>query len=218
MYVTYITMYLGKLLPKWYIGSSTEEKVLNGYNGSVCSKRYYEIYIKEQKENKHLFKTRILSKHLTRKEAISEELRLQKMHKVVKNSDYFNESYAQKNGCFSREKFGELNPMFNNGNKLKGYKNGRHKNNYNYENSNVGEKISKSLKLSSKNKKENNSAAKKYYIKYNDEFIDIPKGYLYEFCNDRKIKYTTVYCTLYTKKPVTKGSAKGYQLFEGTYE
>lgn len=218
MYVTYITMYLGKLLPKWYIGSSTEEKVLNGYNGSVCSKRYYEIYIKEQKENKHLFKTRILSKHLTRKEAISEELRLQKMHKVVKNSDYFNESYAQKNGCFSREKFGELNPMFNNGNKLIGNKNGRHKNNYNYENSNVGEKISKALKLSSKNKKENNSAAKKYYIKYNDEFIDIPKGYLYEFCNDRKIKYTTIYCTLYTKKPVTKGSAKGYQLFEGTYE
>jgi dTDP-4-amino-4,6-dideoxygalactose transaminase len=211
-------MYLGTKLPRWYIGSSTEEKVLNGYNGSVCSKRYCEIYIKEQKENKHLFKTRILSKHLTRKEAISEELRLQKMHKVVKNSDYFNESYAQKNGCFSREKFGELNPMFNKGYKLTGDKNGRHKNNFNYQTSNIGENISRALKLSEKNKKENNPASKKYYIKYYNEFKDIPKGYLYQFCEEMNIKYTTVYCTLYTKKPVTKGSAKGYQLFEGTYE
>lgn len=33
-FVVYLTMYSGNLLPKWYIGSSYEEKVLNGYNGT----------------------------------------------------------------------------------------------------------------------------------------------------------------------------------------
>jgi len=65
-YIVYITKYKGNLLPPFYIGSSYEEKILNGYNGSIRSKKYKEIYKKEQKENKHLFITRILSYHETR--------------------------------------------------------------------------------------------------------------------------------------------------------
>lgn len=100
----YLTMYSGDKLPKWYIGSSYEEKVLKGYNGSVCSKEYRETYINEQKENKHLFKTRILSKHIDSISARAEELRLQKMHNVVKNKKYINKSLASVNGYFGMEK------------------------------------------------------------------------------------------------------------------
>lgn len=97
-YVVYLTYYLGDKLPPWYIGSSNEQRVMEGYNGSVKSKKYKDLYIKEQKENKHLFKTRILSYHKTREEALAEELRIQKLHNVAKNKNYFNESYAVKNG------------------------------------------------------------------------------------------------------------------------
>jgi len=111
-YVVYLTRYKGTKLPPWYIGSSYEEKVKDGYNGSVLSKKYKEIYRKEQNENKHLFKTRILSYHETREEATKEELRLQKLHKVVPSNNYFNESYATINGMFGRDVSGELHPMY----------------------------------------------------------------------------------------------------------
>lgn len=112
-YVVYITHYTGTKLPKWYIGSSYESKVLNGYNGSVKSKKWKKIYDQERKDNKHLFKTKILSYYETKEEALIEELRLQKMHAVVKSKKYFNESYATVNGCFGRDVSGELNPNFN---------------------------------------------------------------------------------------------------------
>lgn len=99
-------------MPKWYIGSSYEEKILKGYNGSVHSKKWKSIYKSEQKENKYLFKTRILSFHKSRTDAHFEELRLQKMHQVVKNVNYFNEAYAQPNGFFGRDVSGVSNPMF----------------------------------------------------------------------------------------------------------
>ena len=107
-FVVYLTMYTGDKLPKWYIGSSSEDKVLNGYNGTILSKEYKEIYKLEQKENKHLFKTRILSYHETREEALVEELRVQKMHSVVKNSKYINMSYASINGYFGKPMKGVL--------------------------------------------------------------------------------------------------------------
>ncbi len=97
-YVVYITMYSGIKMPTWYIGSSYENRILNGYNGSVASKKYKEIYMDEQQNNKDLFRTKILSYHKTKKNALLEELRLQKMHSVVKNDKYFNQSYAKKNG------------------------------------------------------------------------------------------------------------------------
>jgi len=111
-YIVYITKYKGNLLPPFYIGSSYEEKVLKGYNGSIRSKKYKEIYKKEQKENKHLFITRILSYHETREKALEEELRLQKKHNVVKNEKYFNESYASINGYFGRDVAGKDNPNY----------------------------------------------------------------------------------------------------------
>jgi hypothetical protein len=76
----------------------------------------------------------------------------------------------------------------------------------------------KSLKENKSVAKEKNPASKKYFLKFYDQYIDIPKGYLYEFCASKEIKYTTIYNTLKTKQAVTKGAAKGYQLFEGTYE
>ena len=111
-YVVYLTYYSGEKLPKWYIGSSNEEKIKKEYNGTILSKKWKEIYLSEQKENKYLFKTRILSYHKLRKDALAEELRLQKKHFVVKNSEYFNESYAQVNGYFGRDISGKLHPRF----------------------------------------------------------------------------------------------------------
>ena len=43
--IVYITMYKGTKLPRCYIGSTSEHKVLNeNYNGSVLSKRYKDIW------------------------------------------------------------------------------------------------------------------------------------------------------------------------------
>jgi len=111
-YVVYLTMYNGDKMPKWYIGSSNQTKVSEGYNGSISSKKYKNTYINEQKQNKSLFKTRILSYHLTRKDALIEELRVQKIHKVVRNDRYINMSYASINGFFGRDVSGENNPMY----------------------------------------------------------------------------------------------------------
>jgi len=111
-FVVYLTYYTGKKLPKWYIGHSTLEKIQNGYNGSVSSKKYKSIYIKEQKENKHLFKTRILSYYKTRALAIIEEERLQLKHNVAKNDKYINMSYARANGFFGLSIFGKDHPSY----------------------------------------------------------------------------------------------------------
>ena len=46
-YVVYLTRYSGGKLPPWYIGSSTEEKVLAGYNGSVKSKKWKNFITKK---------------------------------------------------------------------------------------------------------------------------------------------------------------------------
>ena len=116
MFVVYLTMYKGDKLPRWYIGSSSEDKILDGYNGSVCSKKYKDDYLDEQRINKHLFKTRILSFHEDRKEALAEELIVQKLHNVVKNEKYMNMSYAVINGFFGMPmkgvNIGEKNVLF----------------------------------------------------------------------------------------------------------
>jgi hypothetical protein len=225
MFVVYLTHYIGDKLPPWYIGSSSEDRVNDGYTGSVTSKKWSDIYYKELEENRHLFKTRILSRHETRDDAVAEEHRLQRMHKVVTNSLYFNESYATKNGCFTRDKTGELNPMYGQGEKINGSKNGRHKDNFTGDIQKVSEKISKALKATNKNKKGNNSAAKKYYVwdSINDIYIDIPKGHLCEYCEKYEWSYSGLYGSLSSKKPIQKrGKIKylksvGMQMFEGTY-
>ena len=113
MYCVYLTVYFGNKLPKRYIGSTSIERIQSGYNGSIKSKIYKSIYSKEQIENKHLFKTRILSKHNTHEEAILEELRLHMKYNVVKSSTYMNMAYAQPNGYFGRDVSGQLHPFYN---------------------------------------------------------------------------------------------------------
>ena len=44
MFCTYLTMYTGNRLPKWYIGSTSVEKIINGYLGSVVSRKYKDIW------------------------------------------------------------------------------------------------------------------------------------------------------------------------------
>ncbi len=60
LFCTYLTTYSGNKLPLFYIGSSSVERVNNGYHGSVKSKAYSTIWKSELKHNPHLFKTRIL--------------------------------------------------------------------------------------------------------------------------------------------------------------
>lgn len=118
-YCVYLTLYFGNKLPKRYVGSSHVKRVNNGYNGTPTSKRYAETYYKEQKENKHLFKTRILSYHNTRKEAFEEELRLQIKYDVVRSDNYFNMGFAKRNGCYGISLSGEKHPQYG----MKGAKN-----------------------------------------------------------------------------------------------
>lgn len=132
MYCVYFTIYFGQKLPKRYIGSCKLENISKGYNGSVSSKKYQYIYELEQKKNKHLFKTRILSLHKTDKEARQKERDLQVKYNVVKSTKYINESLAQPDGYFGRDVSGKNNPMY--GKSRKGEK---HKG---------GENISKGLK------------------------------------------------------------------------
>lgn len=112
IYCTYLTIYKGSCLPRRYIGYSTINKIKKGYNGSIQSKRYKTIYEEEQKVNKHLFRTRILSTFSSKDEAILEEQRLHIKYNVVKNPNYMNESRAF--GPIGKyiDMSGENNPMY----------------------------------------------------------------------------------------------------------
>ena len=102
MYCVYITYYSGTKLPSFYIGSTSIDKISKGYNGSVKSQKYKEIYMFEQKHNKKLFKTFIISHHKSRKNALKKEYDIQKLFDVVKNQSFFNEAFAVPNGFFGR--------------------------------------------------------------------------------------------------------------------
>lgn len=124
MYCTYLTIYFGNKLPRRYIGSSSVESIMNGYNGSVSSRKWKEIYEYEQTHNKHLFKTRILTIHTDRIEAIEAEKKLHIKYDVVSSSKYFNESIAIPNGFFGRDVSGQNNPMFGKSRKGEKHKGG----------------------------------------------------------------------------------------------
>lgn len=96
IYCTYITFYRGNRLPPFYIGSSSIKRVHNGYHGTVRSKEYQKIWKDEIKYNPHLFKTIILSKHLTRDEALAKEAKLQKATNAINNKLYANKSIARR--------------------------------------------------------------------------------------------------------------------------
>jgi len=111
-YCTYLTIYSGDILPRRYIGSCNTKNILKGYNGSISSKRWKDLYEYEQKNNKHLFKTRILKEFETHHEAIFEENKLHIKYDVVKSDLYMNESNAVVNGFFGRNVNGNNNPMY----------------------------------------------------------------------------------------------------------
>ncbi len=112
MYCVYLTIYKGEKLPRRYIGSCKISRIRSGYNGSISSKKWSTIYKYEQTNNKHLFKTRILSVHETSVSALNEELRLHLAYDVVQSKDFMNESLARVNGFFGRDVSGENNPMY----------------------------------------------------------------------------------------------------------
>lgn len=115
-YCVYLTVYSGNKMPKFYLGSSSLQKVSNGYRGSVSSKEYGKIWHQELKDNPALFKTIIISEHFTRAEAFDHEEYLQKARKVVTNPLYINRSYAnskfslKQHSPWTRLKFKEREP------------------------------------------------------------------------------------------------------------
>lgn len=54
IYCTYLTTYFGNKLPMFYIGSTSVSKIKNGYRGSVSSKQYKTVWMKELKENQKI--------------------------------------------------------------------------------------------------------------------------------------------------------------------
>jgi hypothetical protein len=66
------------------------------YNGSVSSKIYKNIWIKERSLNPHLFKTVILKTFDTRNEATEKENKLQKAVNAPNNPLYINRAFASK--------------------------------------------------------------------------------------------------------------------------
>lgn len=111
-YCVYVTEYNGTLMPTYYIGSSSTQKIDSGYRGSVKSKKHKSAWISELETNPQLFETALVSVHETRKEALAAELELQLTYRATTNPDFINESYAMVNGFFGRDVSGSRNHMF----------------------------------------------------------------------------------------------------------
>jgi hypothetical protein len=100
MFCTYITIYRGDMMPSLYIGSSSLKKVESGYRGSVSSKEYKQIWLEEQTNNPHLFITKIISIHNSRKQAYEHEKYLHDLFDVINNTSFINKSKANGSGRF----------------------------------------------------------------------------------------------------------------------
>lgn len=98
MYCVYLTTYFGNKLPPFYIGSTSVKKILSGYNGSVASRAYKQIWKMERDVNPKLFITRVIKMFNTRNEATAFELKIQKALCVIDNDLYINKGYASR--CF----------------------------------------------------------------------------------------------------------------------
>jgi hypothetical protein len=98
IYCTYLTTYSGNKLPPFYIGSSSIDKIENGYRGSVSSKLYKKIWDTEVKHNPHLFKTKVITTHNNSKSARTRELQFHIHFNVVRSSMYANQALAKPNG------------------------------------------------------------------------------------------------------------------------
>jgi hypothetical protein len=98
IYCTYLTVYNGNLMPKFYIGSTSLNKINRGYHGTVKSKRYKSIWKTELQEHPEFFITHVLTRHDTRTDALERESRFHEKLKVHRNPMYINMATA--NGKF----------------------------------------------------------------------------------------------------------------------
>lgn len=89
-FCTYITFYRGNKLPPFYIGYTKLNNINKGYRGSVSSKKYKDVWKKEQKENPELFVTKIISVHRNKDDAKLKEETIQRKLNVIKNPLYVN--------------------------------------------------------------------------------------------------------------------------------
>jgi len=97
-YCTYLTTYKGNKLPPFYIGYTLIKKVLEkNYHGTVTSVKYKQTWQKELKEHPELFKTVILTTHITKIEAKQKETYFQRYFQVHKNPMYINMSISGEN-------------------------------------------------------------------------------------------------------------------------
>jgi hypothetical protein len=85
-------------MPPFYIGSTSVDRVMGGYHGTVLSEKYKAVWKAELRQNGHLFKTKVVSVHSDRKSALDKENTLQKYLNVTKSNLYINQSLAS--GCF----------------------------------------------------------------------------------------------------------------------
>lgn len=103
IYCTYLTIYSGNKLPPFYIGYTTIDNIKKGYLGSPSSKDYSKLFKLEICQNPNLFKTIILTKHLSKQKALTREEFFQKSLAVHKNPLYINKSCS--NSKFSKTNF-----------------------------------------------------------------------------------------------------------------
>lgn len=126
IYCVYITFYRGNLLPPFYIGYSSLDKIKKGYHGTVKSKAYKNIWINEIKNNNHLFKTVIISYHDSREAASKRETQVQLKLKVHKNPLYINRAisgykFYRKSGEYNHSAETKAKIGLANSKKLKGH-------------------------------------------------------------------------------------------------
>lgn len=95
-FCVYITIYRGALLPPFYIGYSSLHKVQQGYQGSVASAEYKNIWRQERRTHPYLFETRIISLHETRQKAFDKECLIQHYLKAHMNPLYINRNIGGK--------------------------------------------------------------------------------------------------------------------------
>ena len=106
IYCVYLTCYSGNKLPPFYIGHSSTKKIEEGYNGSVSSIKYKNIWNSERRLFPEKFKTKVLFTFSRRLEASEKEEKLQKLLSVHKNPLYINRAigyYKFYNDSFSEE-------------------------------------------------------------------------------------------------------------------
>ena len=103
-FCVYLTIYSGKQLPPFYIGSGTTKNILkhnSPYRGSVGSKKYKHIWKDELSSNPTLFKTKIIKQFDDRTSAYNYEKIIQQKLNADLNPLYVNKTIANTGFDFS---------------------------------------------------------------------------------------------------------------------